>query len=592
MAYATEKKADPGKGGTSPSPQLESRKRRFEKLRADRGTLNSHLEEIAEVIYPNGLGFVSRRTAGEKRMSRIFDETGVTANRLLSASMHSMATNPASKWFSIRVLGGKTQDGQDINDSPAVKKWCSDTENILYEEMYAPGTNLIPTLHEFYLGLGAFGTGVIFIGEASAGNLMFQARSLAECHIAENRDGVIDTLYRCYRLTVRQVMEAEADGWSPSDKTREMFQQGKLDDEIEIIHCVEPRTVRLVGKKNARNMPWASCYFELATCHELAEGGFPEFPFVCPRWEKAAGEIYGRSPGMEALPAVRMLQSIESETIKIMQKLSNPPYFLRDDGVLGAIRNIPGATNFWRGNPNEGVMQLPTSDKIPITLEWVEGIRNRVRTIFQNDTLQIVDDREMTLGEANMRRTERMRLQGPNIGRLDAEMLGPMITRVYGILDRKGKIPLAPEEMIDPSKGQSRPITVEFVSPLANVQKQEQLAGLVQIFNYIAPLGELGLMALAKKINMNRVIDGLWDILANDPDWLNTPEEMQAIEQQEAQAKNIQAAEPIAGAAEQGTQSVKNLADAQAGGGIDMQQLMALVGQGVGQAAQQQRRAA
>jgi hypothetical protein len=482
------------------------------------------------------------------------------------------------------VLGGKTEDGEDINDNDRIKKWCSDTEDILYQEMYAPGTNLIPTLHEFYLGLGAFSTSPLFIGETAAGALLFQARALAECYIAENDEGRVDTVYRCYPLTVRQVIMTK--GWTPSDKVNELYKQGKADDTVEIVHCIEPREDRDPGKRNARNMPFVSCYFELATCHELAHGGFPEFPFVVARWEKAAGELYGRGPGMEALPAVKMLQAIEAEMIKIMQKLANPPYFLRDDGVIGSIRNIPGATNFWRGNPNEGVMQLPASDKVPITLEWVEGIRNRVRTIFQNDTLQIVDDREMTLGEANMRRTERMRLQGPNIGRLDAEMLGPMIERVYGILDRQGKIADAPKEM----KG--RKLSVEFVSPLANVQKQEQLAGLVQIFNYIAPLGDIGLAALAKKINMGRVIEGLWDILANDPDWLNTPEEMQAIEQQEAQARNVQMAEPMAGAAEQGTGAVKNLADASAGGGVDVNKLIASIAGGANQVAQQQRRAA
>lgn len=541
-------------------PEIEVLKRRLGQKRTDRGTLNAHLEDIAEVIYPNGLGFIGTGTAGEKKMTRVFDETGITANRLLAASLHSMATNPASKWFSIRTIDNA------LNDQSVVKKWRSDVEDIMYAEMYAPGTNLIPALHEFYLSLGAFGTAILFIGENKRGGLLMQARALSECYHGENPDGVIDEMFRVFSWTVRQCY-AEW-GKNCSKAVCEAYEKKKFDDMVEICHAVVPRESRDPSKRDRKNMAWKSCYFETKNCNCLEEGGYPEFPYIVARWEKAAGEIYGRSPGMEALPAVKMLQVTEMSMIKIMQKLADPVRYLRDDGYLGNIIAVPGGTNFWRGNPNEGIMLEPTSDKVPITLEWVEAIRNRVRTIFYNDTLQIVDDREMTLGEARMRQTERMRLQGPNVGRLDAEMLGPMIERIYGLMSRRGKLPPAPEEI----DGQA--MTVEFVSPLANIQKQEQLAGLVQIFNYIAPLGEIGLAALAKRVNLNRMIDGLWDILANDPDYLNTPEEQQQLEQQEAQARAAASANEVAGAANQGAGAVKQLADANAGGGIDMNAAM------------------
>lgn len=541
-------------------PEIEALKRRASKLRSDRGTLNTHLEEIAEVIYPNGMGFIGTRTTGEKRMTRVYDETGITANRLNAASMHSMATNPATKWFGLRAVDNT------LNDREEVKKWRSDCVDVMYAEMYAPGTNLIPALHEFYLGLGAFGTAVMFIGENEAGGLLFQTRALAECYHAENTDGFVDTMFRIYPWTVRQCYEEWGD--KCSKKICDAYEKKRYDDTVEIVHHVGPRHHRDHKKKGPRDMAFASVYFEMETCNELEQSGFPEFPYVVARWEKAAGETYGRSPGMEALPAVKMLQAIEAETIKIMQKMANPPLFLGDDGITGAIRTIPGALNFWRGNPNDRIMQLPTSDKIPITLEWTEAIRNRVRTIFNNDTLQIVDERQMTLGEARMRKTERMRLQGPNIGRLDAEMLGPKIGRVHGILDRKGKIPPAPDAI------DGKAMTVEFVSPLANAQKQEQLAGLTMIAEYLLPFGEAGAMALGRKMNMDRTIDGLWDILANDPDWLNTDDEMKANAEQEAKARNAAMAPEVAGAANQATGAVKNLADANAGGGIDMNKLM------------------
>ena len=572
---------------TAPS-MIEDYKRRVEALRSERAVLNSHLEDVAEHILPNGLGFIGTRVAGEKRMSKVYDETGINANELLAASLGGSVTNQSSKWFSIRVLDSTitTENGQDVdlNDVPAVKKWRSDVENILFQEMYAPGSNLSPTLDEFYLSLGAFGTAIYFIGETTKGRLQFQSRALHECYVSQNADDVIDELFRCFKQTVRQIMASP--DWKPSDKVRELHSKGKYDESIDVCHYVGPRENYDPNKRGRKNMPFTSCYFETETCHELEQGGFPEFPYVCARWRKYAGETYGRSPGMTALPAVKMLQAIEVDVIKIMQKLSNPPMWLRDDGVTGAQRTIPGALNFWRGNPNEGIMQLPTSDKIPIALDWVEGIRNRIRTVFHNDHNMLLDDRERTLGEAQMRRSEQMRLQGPVSGRLDAEMLGPTIERVFGILSRKGKIPPAPEVI------QERQFTVEFVSPLANAQKKEQLSGFAELGNYMAPYGEPAMMALAKRINWQRTIDGVWESLAIDPDWLNTNEETAAIEQKEQQMQQMGMAQQGAQAANDGAGAVNQLADAQASGGIDMQALMQRLGPAMAAGAQARQRAA
>lgn len=544
-------------------PAVEMQKRRVSKLRSDRGTLNSHLEEIREVISPHAATFIGMSTAGEKRMTKVYDPTGIDANEKLAASMGSFATNSASRWFALRTANKRA------GDVPAVKNWLSAVQDRIYEEMYAPDTQINSALDELYIQLGAFGTAVMFIGETSKGGLLFQTRALSECFIAENADGVVDTLYRIFSWTVRQCYDTWGDACSK--KVCDAYDKGKYDDMVEICHGVYPR-MGVDGKKRGKmNMPYASCYFEMETCNKLDEGGFPEFPYAAPRWRKAAGETYGRSPGMTALPDVKMLQAMMVETIKSIQKMTNPAVFIRDDGMVGAVRNIPGATNFYRGNPNEGIMQMPTTDKLPITLEEMDNLRDRIRNTFHNDVLQLVEDREMTLGEAMMRRRERMRLQSPTLGRLDSEMLGPMIQRVYGILLRNKKLPEAPEEM------DGEMLTIEFVSPLANAQKQEQLGGIVQVFDYLTPLGELGLQALMKKLNADRLIDHLWDVLNNDPTLLNTPEEQQAIEEKAAAAQSAATAPDVAGAVNDASGAIKNVADASATGTFDPQQLMQMM---------------
>jgi hypothetical protein len=547
---------------------IEQLKRRYDALKGDRGNWEAHWEECAAYIMPNAVGFVGQRSDGEKRMQLVLDSTGINANELLAAGLHGLATNPASKWFSLRM-----QDEQ-LNEIDVVKQYLSEVEKRMWSEIYAPGTKFTTALHETYLSMGCFATAIMFVGQRQNGRLNFESRSLAECVLAENAEGEVDTVYRCYEMTVRQVMQEPE--WKPSDKVKGLFAAQKYDDKVKIIHAVYPRSEKERDYSKAQPAPeemaFASCYFEHDTCHDLYKSGFPEFPFLCPRWAKYPGELYGRGPGMTALPDVKMLQAMMLTAIKALQKNADPPLWLRDDGVLHPQRTVPGGANYWRGNPNDGVMLHPTNIQgLNAAFEAMDALRNRIRTTFFADILQIVTETEMTATEVMQRTQERMRLLGPMVGRLEAELLGPLVTRVFGIMHRLGLLPPAPEEI------QDKDFTVEYVSPIATAQKQTEANGLVQVAQIIMQMvGDPKMVAqvMAKRVSPDRVLDYLWDLFNNDPDLLLSDEESAALEQQANAAAAVQAAPPLANAAQQSTAAVRNLAQAGAQDGTDLGQLM------------------
>ncbi len=74
------------------------------------------------------------------------------------------------------------------------------------------------------------------------------------------------------------------------------------------------------------NMPYMSCHIDPENKWLIAESGFDEFPYVCPRFLKASFEQgYGRSQAMTALPDTKMLQEMSKTTIKSAQKQVDPP---------------------------------------------------------------------------------------------------------------------------------------------------------------------------------------------------------------------------------------------------------------------------
>jgi hypothetical protein len=96
-------------------------------------------------------------------------------------------------------------------------------------------------------------------------------------------------------------------------------------------------------------------------------------------------------------------------------------------------------------------------------------------------------------------------------------------------------------------------------------------------------VGPEGAMMLAqKKLNLDKVIDWAWDLFNNPPDLMKDEEDLET-ENQKAQAMQaLQMAGPSVDIANKGAGAVKQIADAQASGGIDIPALLASMQQQAG----------
>lgn len=553
---------------------IELLKQRYEALKSspERANCEATWQEIAEVMSPRKLDFIGMRTGGEKRMAKVLDPTGIHANELLAAGLHGMATNPASKWFSLRMVAQRIRSSQgekkDINQADPVQIYLSDVEEVMWQRIYQPGSNFTTALHEFYLDLGAFGTAILYIGQTDYGGLLFESQALSSIVFAENSDGRVDTVFRKISFTVRQIVQlSRSEGWAVPDYVRDMFVDGKMDEPIEIIHAVYPRSERDPRKRDRANMKFASCYFDPKECMPLFTGGYPEFPFLIGRWSKYASELYGRGPGHTALPDVNMLQAMVMTTLKVAQKVADPQTWLRDDAVSSPIRGFPGGVSYVRGNPHESVMVMPTDGRgLSVTLEMLQDLRSRILRTFFSDVLQLHTDAQMTATEVMQRTSERMRLLGPLMGRLESEVLGPMVERIFGILSRLNLLPEPPEEV------QGQDFTVEYVSPIATAQKQQAVNGVLQAMQVLQPLGpEIGAQVISQRIDPNKLLSWAWDLFNCNPDLLKGQEEIEEAQEQSKAAMQLQQAGMPAGKlVEQGSKAAANLAKA----GVDVPSLL------------------
>ena len=489
---------------------------RFDRLQGQRENWETHWQEVADYMQPRKADVTKRRARGDKRMEQVFDSSPIQAVELLAASLHGMLTNPSTPWFTLRF-----KDEEIENDDEA-KLWLEASTDAMYTAFNR--SNFQQEIFELYHDLITFGTAAMFIEEDDDDIIKFSTRHINEVFIAENDKGRIDTIYRKFKISARAAIQKFGEAVSADVQTK-----AKKDpyEEIEILHAVYPRTDFNPNKKDKANMPFESVYMEYKNGNELSVGGFREFPFVVPRYLKASNEIYGRSPAMTALPDVKMLNEMSKTTIKAAQKQVDPPLLVPDDGFLLPVRTVPGGLNFYRSGTRDRIEPLNIGANNPLGLNMEQQRRESIRAVFYVNQLMMQQGPQMTATEVIQRNEEKMRLLGPVLGRLQSELLKPLIDRVFAVLLRNNMLPQAPEFL------SGRDVEIEYVSPLAKAQKSTELQSIMRAVEILGSLANVA--PVFDYVNFDNLVKHLADIVGVPQKILKTQSQVNAERQQQAQ---------------------------------------------------------
>ena len=489
---------------------------RYERLEGQRQNWETHWQEVADYMQPRKADVIKKRSRGDKRMEQVFDSSPIQAVELLAASLHGMLTNPSTPWFTLRFKD------EDIDNEDEAKLWLESSTDAMYTAFNR--SNFQQEIFELYHDLITFGTAAMFIEEDNDDIIKFSTRHINEVFIAENDKGRIDTIYRRFNISARAAMQKFGESVSADV-------QGKAKknpyDEVEILHAVYPRSEFNPNKKDKANMPFESVYMEYKNGNELSVGGFKEFPFVVPRYLKASNEIYGRSPAMTALPDVKMLNEMCKTTIKAAQKQVDPPLLVPDDGFLLPVRTVPGGLNFYRSGTRDRIEPLNIGANNPLGLNMEQQRRDSIRAVFYVNQLMMQQGPQMTATEVIQRNEEKMRLLGPVLGRLQSELLKPLIDRVFAVLLRNNMLPQAPEFL------SGRDVEIEYVSPLAKAQKSTELQSIMRAVEILGSLANVA--PVFDYVNFDNLVKHLADIVGVPQKILKSQSQVNAERQQAQQ---------------------------------------------------------
>lgn len=495
--------------------------KRWNAMKRDRKNWESHWDELSKYVIPKKDNIYGQNVkgGGEKKMQFVFDATPIHANELLASALHAMLTNPTTFWFEI------TTGDPELDKKDKVRGWLQRSTMMMHNTLNQ--SNFQTEVHETYVDLGSFGTGPMRIEEDDDMDVRFHARPIYEHWIAENNKQIVDVVYRKFKWELRQIVQEFGFDNLPEEQQRMLQNDPKSQfKEFEILHCVHPMDPQ--GKK------FEGVYVLLKGKRILARETFNEMPYVVPRWTKISSEVYGRSPAMKSLPDIKMLNMIMKDTIRAAQKSTDPALQMPDEGMALPIRTSPGAINYYRAGTPDRIEPLLTGSRPDIGFDVTNDIRERIRSAFFIDQLQLQEGPQMTATEVLQRTEEKLRLMGPILGRQNYEFLQPLLGRVFNIMMRKGRFDEAPPEL------QGRDITFQYTSQIVRAQRLSDSQNLISAISTVAPLVEAD-PASFDVIDTDKTMIHALKVHGIPQELLRSEEEVADIREQRSQAQAAQA---------------------------------------------------
>lgn len=422
----------------------EDKIKRFQKLKSEveRKNFESLWQDSSEFCSPQHDNVNVVRTAGELKPTDRLIDVGIKSNRIFTSGLSSHLIPAGVKFFNYSTTDFRLKRDDEI------LRYFQDVTQITNDILNS--SNFFQEFTKCLGHLGFIGTCCLLAEPADSPKYInFKSHYINEYYIAEDAYGNVDTVYFELKMTARQAYQLFGDNCSESIKN-DLDNPSNSDNIHYIIHAIEPRKDYKKGSAKADERPYSSCYIEVKTKNILKETGYYELPYAVGRFYQATNEKYGRSPAMECLSTLSMLNAMEQTRIMAAQRASNPPWLSPNDGSVRRISNKSGTIIYWNAsNPASKPEQLIVRDNVIVNDQAIQLKNMEVEDAFFMPLFNpLINRQNMTATETQQRVNIALQNLVPAIGRLTNELLQPIFERIYFILSRQGVYPTPPSKLL------------------------------------------------------------------------------------------------------------------------------------------------
>jgi len=442
-------------------------KQAFEKM----ALWNDLLDDAYEYFLPNRNLFDDFST-GQKKMDRIFDSTAIEA---IQQGASKLQENIAPIWGSWATFAPSTtvikmlETGDYGVSEEEVRANLEDQATIVFD--YINRSNFGTQFFEHALDL-LIGTGTLRIDEDPSDDMPLIFNAIPQKGIAfeEGPFGNVETHWRRFKVKARD-LDRKWRGFKPSQNVQNLI-DNQPNTEVEVSEGV----VYIPTSKTYYGCVWVSKEDRISWAEDFGKSS----PWVTGRYSKVAGEIRGRGPAVQALPDVRSLNKVKEFVLQKAAIDLSGMYTATDDGVTNPYNIVisPGVVIPVGSNnsSNPSIQRLDTGTSLQLVQFEILELQNSIKRALFND-LRDPTGAVRSATEIAIESRELAKRIGSAFGRLQTEVLVPILKRVVHILTRRG--------LLQPLQLDGRDIEIKFLSPLAKTQDGEDIINVQQAVQFV-----------------------------------------------------------------------------------------------------------
>jgi len=417
-------------------------------------------EECYEFSMPQRESFYTE-AIGQRRDEKIFDETAVVGVQEFASRLQQGLVPNFARWADF-IAGSEVPKDQ----REAVNNDLDEVTEYVFEILQ--NSNFGQEVHESFMDL-AVGTGVLHVTEGDAVQpIVFSAIPLPHVVLDTGPDDKIDHVYRERNVRYSHIPLLYPNGNFSKQLMDKMQQTPDAKTKILEVVCKDYSKLN----QDAHFDYVVDCESK-TLIRSNSFDGVGSNPYICFRWSKCSGEVYGRGPLMNALSAVKTTNLTMQLVLENAQMAISGIYQLDDDGIVNpdTISLVPG-TVIPKAPNSAGLQPIRAAGNFDVSQFIFSEMRMNIKKALYNEMLGDPNKTPATATEIAERMADLSRQIGSAFGRLQSEMVQPVLQRVVHILRKQGRIEIPTVN--------GRQVKVRSSSPLSQAQSRQDISSTTQ----------------------------------------------------------------------------------------------------------------
>lgn len=437
-----------------------------------RTPLLSLWQEISDNFYPERADFTINRNIGEDFAANLTTSYPVLARRELGSLISSMMRPSNEDWYHVNV-------GREDKVDNAGKEWLQWATGTMRRAMYDRVTQFVRATKEGDNDFATFGQCVISTRlNRNRDALLYRNWHLRDVVWNENEEGVVDTVHRKWKPTIRDGQMLFRDNLAPQIK-----QRAERDpySQFNVRHVIIPSEHYDTGSgpdKKSWRTPFVSIYLDVENEHILEEVGVNYNEYTIPRWQTVSGSQYAYSPcTVAALPDARLIQAITLVLLEAGEKAVNPPMIGMQDVIRSDVSLYAGGLTWldrdYDERLGEALRPIPMdTGGIPLGLEMRQDIKAQIMEAFYLNKINLPPpQKDMTAFEVGQRVQEYIRGAMPLFEPMEMDYNGNICMNTFQVLMDAGTFGSA---MDMPQSLRGQDVQFKFESPLYEAAEKQK----------------------------------------------------------------------------------------------------------------------